>query len=120
MNFNNFTIKAQEAVQKGQEIAQALQKADTISKEMKDEFVTIEHMILGLLTTKGQASRLFKDNGVTEKDLTTAIRQLRQGSAVTGQNAEETYQTYQEQPHPDWGTRGRQNRHCRRTCPPYH
>jgi ATP-dependent Clp protease ATP-binding subunit ClpB len=157
MNFNNFTIKAQEAVQKAQEIASALQnqsienshllkgmltvdenvipyllkklnvnfgvfskaldkiiesyprvtgsgsqylsndanaalqKAVAISQSMKDEFVTIEHMLLGILSVKDSTSQLLKDNGVTEKDLKEAVKQLRQGASVKTQSAEENY-----------------------------
>jgi len=157
MNFNNFTIKSQEAVQKAMEIAavkqnqaietshllkgilivdenvipyllkklnvnldsftreldrildsypkisgggeqylsndatKALKKATGLSQEFKDEFVSIEHLLLGILSVNDTTSRLLKDNGVTEKDMKTAILQLRKGSTVTSQNAEETY-----------------------------
>ena len=157
MNFNNFTIKSQEAVQKATEIAtakqnqaietshllkgmlmvdenvipyllkklnvnldsftaaldrivdsypkvsgggeqylsndatKALQKATALAQEFKDEFVSIEHLLLGILAVNDSTSRLLKDNGATEKDLKTAIRQLRKGSAVNSQTAEETY-----------------------------
>jgi ATP-dependent Clp protease ATP-binding subunit ClpB len=156
MNFNNFTIKSQEAIQKAMEIAaahqcqaietshvlkgmlvvdenvvpyllkklnvnldmftraldrnvdscpkvsggeqylsndstKALQKATTIAQEFKDDFVSIEHLLLGILSVNDATSRLLKENGVTEKDLKTAIRQLRKGSSVNSQTAEETY-----------------------------
>jgi ATP-dependent Clp protease ATP-binding subunit ClpB len=156
MNFNNFTIKSQEAVQKAMEIAaakqnqaietshvlkgmlmvdenvipyllkklnvnldtftpaldrildsypkvsggerhfsndavKALEKATALSKEFKDEFVSIEHLLLGIFSVNDSTSRLLKENGVTEKDLKTAIRQLRKGSTVTSPTAEETY-----------------------------
>lgn len=158
MNFNNFTIKAQEAVQQAQQIAagmqhqaidtghlmkailsvdenvtpyllgklnvnttifsqaldkliqsyprvsggeaylskeaaEALQKAGNVSKEMKDEFVAIEHILLGILSTSGQVSRLMKDAGMRDKELKEAIRQLRQGASVKSQSAEESYQS---------------------------
>ncbi len=156
MNFNNFTLKAQEAIQKAQELAaafqnqsventhllkgilsvdenvipyllkklnvnidivgkaldkmveslpkvsggeqflsgdatKALQKAVTVSRGMKDDFVSIEHMLLGIISVNDPAARLLKDNGVTERDLLTAIGQLRQGSSVKSQMAEESY-----------------------------
>jgi ATP-dependent Clp protease ATP-binding subunit ClpB len=156
MNFNNFTIKSQEAVQKATEIAaakqhqaietshllkgmlmvdenvipyllkklnvnleiftkalnhildsypkvsggdqylsgdanKALQKATALAQEFKDEFVSIEHLLLGILSVNDTTSRLLKDNGVNEKELRAAIRQLRKGSAVNSQTAEETY-----------------------------
>ncbi len=156
MNFNNFTIKSQEAIQKAQEIVMAnhqqaienthilkgiltvdenvipfllkklnvnlvifnqaldkiiesypkvsggepflsrdaktaLQKAKSYLKEFNDQFVSIEHILLGILATNDTASKLLKDNGVTEKDLKTAIKQLRKGSTVDSQTAEDTY-----------------------------
>jgi ATP-dependent Clp protease ATP-binding subunit ClpB len=156
MNFNNFTIKSQEAVQKATEIAaakqhqaietshllkgmlmvdenvvpyllkklnvnldiftkaldhiidsypkvsggeqylsgdanKALQKAAALAQEFKDEFVSIEHLLLGILEVNDSTSKLLKDNGVTEKELKAAIRQLRKGSVVNSQTAEETY-----------------------------
>ncbi|MDQ1279461.1 MAG: ATP-dependent Clp protease ATP-binding subunit ClpB [Thermoproteota archaeon] len=70
---------------------QALQKASALASEFKDEFVSIEHLFLGILTLNDAASRLLENNGVTEKDLRTAIKQLRKGSTVNSQTAEETY-----------------------------
>ena len=156
MNFNNFTIKSQEAVGKATEIAaaqenqaietahllkgmlmvdenvipyllkkmnvnldrfmpaldgiietypkvsggdqflskdatRALQKAAALAQEFKDEFVAIEHLLLGILSVNDNTSRLLKENGVDEKGLKTAISQLRQGSTVKNQDAEESY-----------------------------
>ncbi len=156
MNLNNFTLRAQEAVQKAQEIAaayqnqsventhllkailsvdenvipyllkkmnvnadmvtktldkmldslpkvsggdqflsteatKALQKAIGLSKEMRDDFVSIEHILLGIISVNDPVARLLKDNGVTAHDLKTAISQLRQGSSVKSQTAEDTY-----------------------------
>ncbi|WP_254527258.1 MULTISPECIES: ATP-dependent chaperone ClpB [unclassified Sphingobacterium] len=156
MNFNNFTIKAQEAIQKASEIASGhqqqaiepahimkallsvdenvishllkklnvnisylsqevdkiiesypkvsgsnvylsnsatavLQKAQSFLKEFNDEFVSIEHILLGLLLSGDKVASLLKDQGVTEKDLKTAIKELRGNSRVTDQNAEATY-----------------------------
>ncbi len=156
MNFNNFTIKSQEAVQKATEIAaakqnqaietshllrgmlvvdenvvpyllkklnvnldafipaldrmidsyakvtggeqflsgdasKALQNAARLSQESKDEFVSLEHLLLGILSANDRTSRLLKENGVTENELKTAIARLRKGATVNSQNAEETY-----------------------------
>ena len=156
MNINNFTIKAQEAVQKAQEIAtarqhqaietghlmkgvlsvdenvtpfllkklevniprltqqvdalldklphvsggsqylsndanQALVKASQLATEMGDDFVSIEHMLLGLLAGRDEMAHLMKDAGVSEKGLKAAIADLRKGSKVGSQSAEETY-----------------------------
>jgi ATP-dependent Clp protease ATP-binding subunit ClpB len=156
MNFNNFTIKAQEAVQKASEIAtgnqqqaietahilkglllvdenvityllkklnvnlnrlndildeqiasfpkvsgsnvylssnvnSALQKATAYLKEFKDEFVSVEHILLGILSVNDKTSGALKDFGVNEKDLKKAIVSLRGDNKVTDQNAEATY-----------------------------
>jgi ATP-dependent Clp protease ATP-binding subunit ClpB len=157
MNFNNFTIKAQEAIQKASEIAQgnqqqaietahllkglltvdenvvsyvlkklnvnlntveqnlttaidkipkvtggniylssntntALQKAQSYLKEFKDEFVAVEHILLGILGVNDSTAKLLKEQGVTEQDLKKAIKELRGSTHVTDQNAEATYQ----------------------------
>jgi len=156
MNFNNFTLKSQEAVQKAMEIAaakqnqsienahllkgilivdenvtpyllkklnvnldtltrsldrivdsypkvsggeqylsqdanRAFQRSSALSQEFKDEFVSIEHLLLGILSVNDPTSRLLKENGVSEKELKAAIQNLRKGSTVQSQTAEETY-----------------------------
>lgn len=156
MNLNNYTIKAQEAVQKASEIAAgnqqqaietahilkglltvdenvisyllkklnvninrisevldaqiqsfpkvsgsdiylspgantALQKAQSYLKEFKDEFVSVEHILLGLLSTSDKVSSILKDAGVNQTDLKKAILELRGNNRVTDQNAEATY-----------------------------
>ena len=156
MNLNNFTIKAQEAVQKASEIASgnqqqaietahilkglltvdenvisyllkklnvninrisevldaqiqsfpkvsgsdiylstgantALQKAQSFLKEFKDEFVSVEHVLLGLLNAGDKVSSILKDAGVNQTDLKKAILELRGNARVTDQNAEATY-----------------------------
>jgi len=69
----------------------ALTKAASYLKEFGDEFVSIEHLLLGILSAGDTISQLLKDNGVTEKGLKAAITELRKGSKVTSQGAEETY-----------------------------
>ena len=156
MNFNNFTIKAQEAIQKASEIASGnqqqaienahlfkglllvdenvihyllkklnvninrldsqldelitsfpkvsgsdvylasstnstIQKAQSYLKEFKDEFVSVEHLLLGILAAGDKVSGFLKDSGVNEKDLKKAIVELRGNSRVSDQNAEATY-----------------------------
>lgn len=158
MNFNNYTIKAQEALQKATEIAgsnnqqaiepahllkavlqsdeniisfvlnklsvnknaieqglddiinaypkvsgqqpylsndaaAALRKAESYLKEFGDEFVTIEHMILGILAGNDKISKLMKQQGFAEKDLKLAIKELRGNDRVTDQNAEAKYKS---------------------------
>lgn len=159
MNFNNFTIKSQEAVQKAIEITKergqqaiepahillgvimsgenvvnflfqklganpayiisvlnkeidsfpkvsgggeaylsresnsALDKAMDYAKKMGDQYVSIEHLLLGILVTKSSASQILKDAGVSENELQQAISELRKGSNVNSQSAEDTYQS---------------------------
>lgn len=68
-----------------------LLKANKYRQEMKDEFTTVEHILLGLLSQNDKASKILKENNVTEQNLKAAILDLRKGSTVTGQNAEATY-----------------------------
>ncbi len=70
---------------------QALIKATSYLKEFGDEFVSIEHILLGIINQKDTAAILLKDNGVTEKELILAIKELRKGSTVNSQTAEDTY-----------------------------
>ncbi len=69
----------------------AVQKSITISKEMGDQFVSIEHLLLGILLAGDSVSQLMKDNGISEKELKLAIQDLRKGSKVDSQTAEDTY-----------------------------
>ena len=158
MNFNNFTIKSQEAVQQALNITQArgqqaiepvhllagvlkvgenvtnfifqklgmnaqqialvidkqidslpkvsggepylsresneiLQRAVQYSKEMGDEFVSLEAIILALLNVKSTVATILKDAGMTDKELRSAIAELRKGEKVTSQSSEDTYQS---------------------------
>ncbi|MEX1188259.1 MAG: ATP-dependent chaperone ClpB [Bacteroidia bacterium] len=70
---------------------QVLNKAVSLMSEMKDEFVSIEHIALAMLSANDQVSRLLKDSGITEKDLKAAISELRKGQNVTSQTSEDTY-----------------------------
>ena len=70
---------------------QAIVKASTFLKDFKDEFVSIEHLLLGILSTKDTISQLMKDNGITEKDLKAAIADLRKGATSNSASSDETY-----------------------------
>ncbi|MCC6181652.1 MAG: ATP-dependent chaperone ClpB [Bacteroidia bacterium] len=70
---------------------QTIAKATNYLKEFKDEYVSIEHLLLGILASGDQVSQLMKDNHIKEKELKLAITELRKGSNVTSQTAEETY-----------------------------
>ena len=69
----------------------ALQKASLLLKEFNDDYVTIEHLLLGLLDTGDTIAQLMKDSGVKEKELKAAIKELRKGENVTSQSQEEQY-----------------------------
>jgi len=73
--------------------AQALTKATTHLKEFGDEYVAIEHILLGLLNGKDKTAALMKDVGFNEKDLKKVIKELRGGNKVTDQNAEAKYKS---------------------------
>ena len=69
----------------------AIQKSINISKEMGDQFVSVEHILLGILLAGDAVSQLMKDNGISEKELKLAIQDLRKGAKVDSQTAEDTY-----------------------------
>ncbi len=71
---------------------EVLQKANQFASELGDQFVSVESMILALLTVNSTASKILKDAGMTEKELRLAIQELRQGSKVNSQSADENYQ----------------------------
>jgi ATP-dependent Clp protease ATP-binding subunit ClpB len=73
--------------------AAALTKATSYLKGFGDEYVAIEHILLGLLAGKDKVASLLKDAGFTEAHLKTAIKELRGGSKVTDQNAEAKYKS---------------------------
>lgn len=69
----------------------ALQQAIAEMKQLKDEFVAVEHILLGLLQSGAAAERILKSLGATRKDLLIAIQDLRKGSKVTSQSGDENY-----------------------------
>ena len=69
-----------------------LLKAETLSKEAGDDFVTVEYMILGLLNTDCAAAIVLKKFGMTAEDTAKAIKELRKGNSVKSDSAEESYQ----------------------------
>jgi ATP-dependent Clp protease ATP-binding subunit ClpB len=70
-----------------------LTSAQSIAKEMKDEFVAVEHVLQALINGKTKAAQLLKDQGLTAKQVREAIAELRQGKRVTSASAENTYQS---------------------------
>lgn len=73
------------------EASKTMTEAAIIAKSMKDEFVSIEHLVLAIFKSKSTISQVLKDQGVTEKGLISAIEELRKGEKVTSQSQEETY-----------------------------
>lgn len=69
----------------------SLQKALNYTKEAGDEFVSVEHLILGIFASGDNVSQMMKDNGINEHDLKLAIKDLRKGSKVDSQTAEDTF-----------------------------
>jgi len=69
----------------------AIVKATSLLKEFKDEYVSIELLLLGILSTGDTISQLMKDNGVKEKEMKAAIQELRKGGSATSQSQEEQY-----------------------------
>lgn len=72
---------------------EVLQKAVEVSKELGDEYVSLEALLLALLNVKSTVATMLKDAGLTDKELRAAIQELRQGQNVTSQSSEDTYQS---------------------------
>ena len=73
------------------ESSEVIQKATDYTKTFGDKYASVEHLLLGLLADKGEAGRLLRESGATEKELVTAIRELRKGSTVDSQTSEQEY-----------------------------
>jgi ATP-dependent Clp protease ATP-binding subunit ClpB len=70
-----------------------LVRAQELSQKMGDEFVSVEPILLALLNVNSTAARIMKDAGCTEKEMTKAIQELRQGQKVQSQSADDNYQS---------------------------
>ena len=70
---------------------QILQVAKEIAKEMNDDFITLEHLLLGLIKNVSPVSQLLKNKGVTFDNTKKLVTELRNGERVTSENAEGTY-----------------------------
>ncbi|MBE6293943.1 MAG: ATP-dependent chaperone ClpB [Bacteroidales bacterium] len=70
-----------------------LTKAMSLSKEFGDDFVSIEPILLAILTSKGKAAAILRNAGVNEKEFRKAISELRNGNKASSQSAEESYQS---------------------------
>src|SRR5574344_1007843 len=73
----------------------AMQEAVNQIKTFGDQYVSVEHLLLGIFKSNDQISQMLKDSGITEKALVAAIQELRKGNKVTSQTAEDTYNALQ-------------------------
>ena len=88
---NNFPKVSGGDLMFSQQSGKTINEAAIIAKKMKDEFVSIEHLVLAIFKSKSKIAQILKDQGITENDLDAAIKELRKGGKVTSQSAEETY-----------------------------
>ena len=65
------------------------------AKFLKDEYVSVEHILLALAEEKGSVGKMFSDNGISKNVLLSALKDIRGNQRVTNQNPEETYQALQ-------------------------
>ncbi|RMF15129.1 MAG: ATP-dependent chaperone ClpB, partial [Candidatus Dadabacteria bacterium] len=75
----------------GQATRKVIEAADAAAKQLKDSYISSEHLLIGLLRTPGPAAQILKDNGVEEQALLQALTDIRGGRNVTSQSAEDTY-----------------------------
>jgi ATP-dependent Clp protease ATP-binding subunit ClpB len=73
------------------EAGKSLNEASIIAKKQKDDYVSIEHLIMAVFKSNSKIAQMLKDQGVTEKGLKAAIDELRQGENITSQSQEDTY-----------------------------
>lgn len=71
--------------------SKALAEAEKLSREMGDEYISIEHILLGILESGDQVATMLKEAGISRSDVMSALKELRKGSRVTSQGAEDTY-----------------------------
>ena len=74
-----------------QNTGKTLTQAQTIANKMKDDYVTIEHLILAIIDSKSAVSKILNEHGITKKNLTSLITEMRKGERVSSQSQEETY-----------------------------
>jgi len=79
--------------QMSQSLAKLFDDAAEEAKNLKDDYVSTEHILLSLSNDKGKAGQLLRDNGITYKDILSALKDIRGNQRVTSQNPEDTYQS---------------------------
>ncbi len=73
-------------------LKQVLDRAERLAREMRDEYISTEHLLLSILETHTQAARILQNRGVTKDNLLEVIKQIRKGQRITDQNPEDKYQ----------------------------
>jgi ATP-dependent Clp protease ATP-binding subunit ClpB len=76
----------------GPRLHKLLAQAETEARSLKDEFFSIEHLLLAMTEDKGPAGTIFKEFGVSRERLLSSLKEVRGSQRVTSQNPEETYQ----------------------------
>jgi ATP-dependent Clp protease ATP-binding subunit ClpB len=89
------TASGEPAQNLGRDFNTAMLKANASLKQFGDEFVSVEHLIIGLLAVNDDTSKILKDAGLTEKGLVAAIKDLRKGSTVNSQTQNNQYNSLQ-------------------------
>lgn len=79
----------------GRDLNNALLRANATLKQFGDEFVSVEHLLLGIVHGNDNVAKLLKDAGLTEKGLVAAIKDLRKGATVNSQTASQQYNSLQ-------------------------
>ncbi|MDW8302842.1 MAG: Clp protease N-terminal domain-containing protein, partial [Bacteroidia bacterium] len=102
-NLNIFSQKVEEGIKRlprvtgaqgeylSNELKRVLDTAEQKAAQMKDEFVSIEHLLIGLAEQKDWIGNALRDQGVSEKEIKKVIKELRGDNRITDQNAEEKY-----------------------------
>lgn len=75
------------------DLNQTLQRAEQIISKSKDEYIALEHLLLAMLDGNDHTAALLKDSGIRKKELESAIAEMRKGSSVNSQTAEDTYRS---------------------------
>lgn len=80
-------------IQLSRKALNTLSQAQQTATKMQDEFTTVEHLLLAFLKSEGSIGRIFKDHGITEKDLLQCIDEMRKGNKANSNSAEDNYQS---------------------------
>ena len=88
---NQPTVSGDSMQYPSQNMGQVLLKANSYLKEFNDDYVSIEHLLLALLSINDATSKLLKQNNITETNLKQAIKELRKGQTVNNPSADTTY-----------------------------